>query len=190
MTIDPDCSSLRSARVFGLLLGSFANVVIWRFPRGESLNTPGSHCPACDAPVRWYDNIPVISWVLLRARCRSCGEPIASRYPAVELLSGLLWLAAAITYGAGVQAVIAGFFFWTLLILTFIDLDTMRLPNPIVAALAVFGLLGATVSQLISVAWVPLTYAGDSPLLAALLGVAPRRRPQRRHRGALRGCAR
>jgi leader peptidase (prepilin peptidase) / N-methyltransferase len=171
MTVDPLLFAAALA-VFGLLLGSFANVVIWRFPRGESLNTPGSHCPACDAPVRWYDNIPVLSWVLLRARCRSCGEPIARRYPAVELLSGLLWLAAAITYGVGVQAVIAGFFFWTLLILTFIDLDTMRLPNPIVAALAVLGLLGALVSQLADVDWVPLTYTGDSPLLVALLGVA------------------
>jgi leader peptidase (prepilin peptidase) / N-methyltransferase len=113
----------------------------------------------------------VLSWILLRARCRSCGEPIANRYPAVELLSGLLWLAAAITYGVGVQAVIAGFFFWTLLILTFIDLDTMRLPNPIVAALAILGLIGAVVSQLADVAWVPLTYAGDSPLLVAFLGV-------------------
>ncbi|MDF1542593.1 MAG: prepilin peptidase [Anaerosomatales bacterium] len=156
--------------VFGLLVGSFANVVIWRFPRGESLNTPGSHCPSCGAPVRWYDNVPVISWILLRARCRSCGEPIASRYPAVELLSALLWLTAALTYGVGVQAVIAGLFFWTLLILTFIDLDTMRLPNPIVAVLAVLGLIGATVSQFASVQWVPLTGAQASPLLVALLG--------------------
>jgi leader peptidase (prepilin peptidase) / N-methyltransferase len=156
--------------VFGLLLGSFANVVIWRFPRGESLSSPGSHCPSCGAPVRWYDNIPVVSWLLLRGRCRSCGQPIASRYPAVELLSGVLWLAAAVTYGVGFQAVIGGFFFWTLLILTFIDVDTMRLPNPIVGALAVFGLIGAAISQFTDVVWVPLTAAGTSPLLLAVLG--------------------
>ncbi|MBE0418075.1 MAG: prepilin peptidase, partial [Coriobacteriia bacterium] len=155
----------------GLLLGSFANVVIWRFPRRESLSSPGSHCPACDAPVRWYDNIPIVSWLLLRARCRSCGEPIASRYPAVELLSGLLWLAAALTYGVGARPIIAGVFFWTLLILTFIDLDTMRLPNPFVGALAVFGLAGAAVSQFAAVDWVPLTGAETSPLLLAGLGV-------------------
>jgi leader peptidase (prepilin peptidase) / N-methyltransferase len=157
--------------VFGLLVGSFANVVIWRFPRGESLSAPGSRCPSCGVPVRWYDNIPVVSWVFLRARCRSCGEPIASRYPAVELLSALLWLAAALTYGVGVRALIAGFFFWTLLVLTFIDLDTMRLPNPIVGALALFGLTGALVSQFASVAWVPLT-SDASPLAMSLLGVA------------------
>ncbi len=156
--------------VFGLLLGSFGNVVIWRFPRGESLSSPGSRCPACDAPVRWYDNIPVVSWLLLRARCRSCGEPIATRYPAVELLSGLLWLAAGLTFGLGGQAVIAGFFFWTLLILTFIDLDTMRLPNPIVGALALLGFAGATVSQVTSVDWVPLTGGDASPLLGAVFG--------------------
>jgi leader peptidase (prepilin peptidase)/N-methyltransferase len=171
MTIDPLLFAAVLA-IFGLLLGSFANVVIWRFPRGESLSTPGSHCPSCGAPVRWYDNIPVVSWLLLRARCRACGEPIARRYPAVELLSGLLWLAAALIYGAGVQAVIAGFFFWTLLILTFIDLDTMRLPNPIVAALAVLGLAGATLSQVFRVDWVPLTGAQAAPLLVALLGAA------------------
>lgn len=156
--------------VFGLLVGSFANVVIWRFPRGESLSSPGSRCPSCAAPVRWYDNIPVISWLLLRGRCRSCSQPIASRYPAVELLSGLLWLAAAVSYGVSVQAVIGGFFFWTLLILTFIDLDTMRLPNPIVAALAVFGLIGAVISQFADVVWVPLTGGGAAPLLLAVLG--------------------
>jgi leader peptidase (prepilin peptidase) / N-methyltransferase len=158
--------------VFGLLLGSFANVVIWRFPRGESLSSPGSRCPSCGTPVRWYDNIPVVSWLRLRGRCRSCGGPIAPRYPAVELLSGILWFAAAVTYGVGMQAVIAGFFFWTLLILTFIDLDTMRLPNPIVGALAGFGLLGVVVSQLAKVAWVPLTGAGNSPLFVALIGAA------------------
>jgi len=155
--------------VFGLLVGSFANVVIWRFPRGESLSTPGSHCPSCGAPVRWYDNIPVVSWLLLRGRCRACKARIARRYPAVELLSGLLWLTAALAWGISAQAVIAGLFFWTLLVLTFIDLDTMRLPNPIVGLLAALGLAGAAVSQLVDATWVPLTPA-ESPLLMALLG--------------------
>lgn len=167
----PMCAFASVMTVLGLLLGSFANVVIWRFPRGDSLVSPGSRCPACGTPVRWHDNIPVLSWLFLRARCRSCGEPIASRYPAVELLSGVLWLAAALSYGVGVRAVIAGFFFWTLLILTFIDLDTMRLPNPIVAALAVLGLAGAAISQFLGVDWVPLTGAESTPLLVAGFGV-------------------
>ena len=119
--------------------------------------------------MRWYDNIPVVSWVLLRARCRSCGEPIAWRYPAVELLSGALWLAAALTWGVSGKAVIAGVFFWTLLILTFIDLDTMRLPNPIVGALALLGVVGAAVSQFADLDLLPLTPAAQ-PLVVAILG--------------------
>ena len=169
MTVDTAFAGA-AAFVFGLLLGSFANVVIWRFPRGESLARPGSRCPVCGATVRWYDNLPVVSWLLLRGRCRACGARISARYPAVELLSGVLWLIAVVAYGAGVQALAAGVFFWTLLVLTFIDLDTMRLPNPIVAALAGAGLAGAVASQLAGVAWVPLTETGASPLLMALLG--------------------
>jgi leader peptidase (prepilin peptidase) / N-methyltransferase len=83
----------------GLVFGSFGNVVIWRFPRGESLSHPGSHCPACETPIRWHDNVPLLSWLLLRARCRSCGSPIPPRYPVVELLGGLLWLAAGWRFG-------------------------------------------------------------------------------------------
>jgi len=76
--------------LFGLLLGSFLNVVAHRLPRKESLATPGSHCPGCDTPIRPYDNVPVLSWLMLRGRCRSCREPIAWRYPAVELTTALI----------------------------------------------------------------------------------------------------
>ena len=72
------------ASVFGLVIGSFLNVVIWRLPRKESLSHPGSHCPGCNEPVKPYDNIPVVSWLLLRGRCRNCGERISPRYPLVE----------------------------------------------------------------------------------------------------------
>ncbi len=76
----------------GLLLGSFLNVLISRLPRGESIVTPRSHCPSCNTPIRWYDNIPLLSWILLRARCRSCRQAIPWRYPAVELATGLWFL--------------------------------------------------------------------------------------------------
>ena len=76
------------AAVLGLVVGSFLNVVIHRLPQGGSLLWPGSHCPRCQAPVRWYDNLPVLSWLLLRGRCRSCRVAISARYPAVELLTG------------------------------------------------------------------------------------------------------
>ena len=79
--------------LFGLVAGSFLNVVIHRFPRGESVVFPGSHCPACGAPIRAVDNFPVLSWVLLRGRCRDCRAPISPRYPLVELLNAILWVA-------------------------------------------------------------------------------------------------
>jgi len=81
---------------FGLVLGSFANVVIARVPRGESIVHPGSHCPSCEAPVRPYDNIPVVSWLALRGRCRDCGWPIPARYPLVELASGCVAVGVAV----------------------------------------------------------------------------------------------
>ena len=78
------------AGILGTIFGSFLNVVAYRLPRHESLVKPASHCPHCDAPVKPYDNIPILSWLLLRGRCRSCGEPISARYPLVEALTGLL----------------------------------------------------------------------------------------------------
>jgi leader peptidase (prepilin peptidase)/N-methyltransferase len=80
-----------AALLFGLVIGSFLNVLVHRLPRGESVVRPGSHCPACGAPVRGRDNIPLVSWVLLRARCRDCRAPISPLYPLVELVNGALW---------------------------------------------------------------------------------------------------
>ena len=84
-----------AAFVFGTCVGSFLNVVIHRQPRKESVVTPGSHC-GCGQPIRWFDNVPVLSWFLLRGRARCCGRPFSFRYPAVELLTGLLFAACAL----------------------------------------------------------------------------------------------
>ena len=84
--------------VFGLLIGSFLNVVAWRVPRAESIVTPGSRCPACGADIRPIDNVPVVSWLFLRGRCRDCGAGISVRYPLVELATGIVFglVAAAV----------------------------------------------------------------------------------------------
>src|SRR5918996_6023814 len=87
------------AGVFGLLLGSFLNVVSYRLPRGESLSMPASRCPGCGTPIKPYDNVPVLSWLLLRGRCRSCGERIAWRYPLVELGTALLLALTVVVIG-------------------------------------------------------------------------------------------
>src|SRR3954469_11068300 len=88
---------------FGLLIGSILTVVVWRVPRGESVVPPPSHCPACDAPIAARDNIPVVSWLLLRGRCRSCGAPISARYPLVELLTAVLFAGLAAWFGPVAQ---------------------------------------------------------------------------------------
>ena len=87
------------AFAIGAIVGSFLNVVIHRYPREESIAFPASHCPHCNTPIRWYDNVPVLSYLILRARCRACGEPISVRYPLVELANALLYLAIFLRTG-------------------------------------------------------------------------------------------
>ena len=86
---------------FGSCVASFLNVCIWRLPREESVVRPGSHCPKCNAPIRWYQNIPIVSWLALRGRCANCREPISARYLVVELLGGVLFLVAYFQWAAG-----------------------------------------------------------------------------------------
>lgn len=161
---------------FGLVFGSFGNVVIWRLPRGESLSHPSSHCPTCGAPIAWYDNIPVVSWLVLRSRCRNCKAPISPRYPIVELLSGLLWVAAGVRFGQSLSALAAAAFFYLLLLLAWIDFDTMRLPNVLVGTLAVLGALGVIVGAVGGLPVTPLVFwTGPrllaNPIASALVGV-------------------
>lgn len=161
--------------LFGLLFGSFANVVIWRLPRGESLAAPGSHCPLCETPIAWYDNVPLVSYAMLRGRCRACRAPITARYPLVEVSSGALFVLAAWHFDSVGQAVFAAALFWFALVLGLIDLEHYRLPNPLVGALTVFGLSGVVLSHVAGSAFVPLVGIADagwlsSPLAAALAG--------------------
>lgn len=176
MSAIPQWFFLTVLGAFGLVFGSFANVVIWRFPRGESLSMPASHCPRCNASIAPYDNIPVLSWLILRGRCRSCGEPIAVRYPVVELLSAALWVLAGLTFGMNLRTMLAVVLFYMLLILSYIDLDHLRLPNALVALLAAVGMLGVAVSaftgmQAAPVIGVASRGALSSPVLVAVLGV-------------------
>jgi leader peptidase (prepilin peptidase) / N-methyltransferase len=128
------------ATVLGGLLGSFLNVVIWRLPRGESLVTPGSHCPSCDAPVKPYDNVPVVSWLLLRGRCRNCGAPISPRYPIVELITAVCFGAVVAVRGFDDDLWLELPFVACLIALAGIDLDHKLLPNKIVYPMAAYGL--------------------------------------------------
>ena len=111
----------------GACIASFLNVVIWRVPRGESIVSPPSHCPKCDAPIRWWQNIPILSWLALRGKCAKCRAPISPRYILVELLGGVLFLAAFWKFGVWAPV----FWIWISLMIvgSFIDFDHQLLPD-------------------------------------------------------------
>jgi leader peptidase (prepilin peptidase)/N-methyltransferase len=125
------------AAVFGAVIGSFLNVVIWRLPRGENLATPPSACPSCGEPIKPYDNIPVVSWLLLRGKCRNCGAPISARYPFVEALTAALLAAVVIRFGADRDVWLPIVFVLVLVPIIFIDLDHRIIPNKITYPAAV-----------------------------------------------------
>jgi leader peptidase (prepilin peptidase)/N-methyltransferase len=142
----PDWTLLQSpsfeiaALLFGLVFGSFANVCIHRLPRGESVVRPPSHCPGCGRRIGALDNIPLLSFLVLRGRCRSCHGRISLRYPAVELANGLLWLALAVRLGPKPQAFVAMALVSALLVLSLIDFDHQILPDAITLPGTVVGL--------------------------------------------------
>jgi leader peptidase (prepilin peptidase)/N-methyltransferase len=167
--------------VMGLIIGSFLNVVVWRVPRGESLSSPASHCPKCDHPIRWWDNLPVVSWVVLRGRCRDCGEPISARYPLVELATGAIFAVVAwwvlttplpeLVEGGTVSTsstsiarivTLAAFLYLAAIsiALTLIDLDTHKLPNRIVLPAYVVGIVLLATASLVVADFDSLIRAG------------------------------
>jgi leader peptidase (prepilin peptidase)/N-methyltransferase len=131
------------ALAVGLVLGSFANVCIHRLPLGESVVSPRSRCPSCRAPIGAADNVPVLSWIVLGARCRHCRAPISWRYPAVEAANGLLYLAVALREGPTAKAVVEMALVTALLVLSLIDLDHQILPNVITLPGIAVGLLAS-----------------------------------------------
>src|SRR4051812_16760655 len=136
------------AAIVGACAGSFLNVVIWRVPRGESIVSPPSHCPNCNARIKARDNIPIVSWLLLRGRCRNCGEPISARYPLVEATVAVLF--AAITAVNGLDWDLAWQlpFAAVLVALAAIDLDLHIIPNKIIYPAAVWGVVSAALIRL------------------------------------------
>ncbi len=118
--------------LIGLCVGSFLNVVIYRVPRRESVIRPRSHCPSCDTPIADRDNVPVVSWLVLRGRCRSCRARISIRYPIVEVGTAALFVAAAVRLGATWQLPAFCVFFASLLAISMIDLDHFIIPNRVI----------------------------------------------------------
>jgi leader peptidase (prepilin peptidase)/N-methyltransferase len=113
--------------VFGACIGSFLNVCIYRLPAGKSISWPPSHCPLCSGNIRVYDNLPILSFIVLRGRCRDCGARISVRYPLVELITGLAGSAVMLKFGATPSAALMFVFIAALIVITFIDIDTQRI---------------------------------------------------------------
>jgi leader peptidase (prepilin peptidase)/N-methyltransferase len=135
------------AGLAGLILGSFLNVVAHRLPRGESFVAPRSRCPGCETPIKPYDNIPVLSWLALRGRCRTCRTRISWRYPLVELLTGLLLAAVVLVKGADAAALPGLVFVLLLVPIAAIDVDHQIIPNKLTLAGAVLGPLTVLVAD-------------------------------------------
>ena len=115
--------------IFGSIVGSFLNVCIHRMPREESIVSPGSHCPHCAKPIAWYDNIPLLSFLILRGRCRHCPARISGRYFAVELANALIWLGLWLRFGTGAFFYAGAVFFSILLAVTMTDFETGYIPD-------------------------------------------------------------
>ena len=141
---------LTSTFVFSLCWGSFLNVVIARVPAGVSVVRPRSHCPTCGQQISGFDNIPVLSWLALRGRCRMCKAAISPRYPVVELLIGLAGLACVVRFGVTIEAVELFAFIAILTAISFIDVDTWTVPHPMWIALIASGLLFAAIEARIA----------------------------------------
>ncbi|MBW2650373.1 MAG: prepilin peptidase [Deltaproteobacteria bacterium] len=131
--------------ILGAIVGSFLNVCIYRIPSGKSIVFPASHCPACEHPVKFYDNIPIISYIILRGKCRNCNERISPIYPAIELLTAVMSLLLFLKYGLSFEYLFSSVFTCALIVITFIDLkhqiipDVITLPGiPLFALAAIF----------------------------------------------------
>ncbi len=150
------------AGLFGAIFGSFLNVCITRLPRGESVTHPRSRCPSCLRPIAWYDNVPVVSWLLLRGRCRHCDAKISPQYVLVELATGLLWSASVWYWDASVEALRAAVFATLLLGIAVTDATARTIP-------AAFTLVGSVLALALQL---PKGYAGIHDALAgALVGL-------------------
>jgi leader peptidase (prepilin peptidase) / N-methyltransferase len=152
----------------GLAVGSFLNVVAARLPRRQSLSRPGSACPGCAAPIAWYDNVPVLSYALLRGRCRSCAAPIGVRYPLVEIVTGLLVALCVLVFGLTAYTAVAAGFCVVLVAISAIDFEHRIIPNRIVVPAAAVALVAQTALEP-SPEWALAGFAAALFLLVAAL---------------------
>jgi len=128
------------AFIFGITIGSFLNVCIYRIPKGESIISPPSHCPQCCYQLRARDLLPILSYIFLRGKCRQCGRKIPWRYPLIELLTGLIFVLVVYKYGFTLQALFYCLFSAALIVVAFIDFDHFLIPNGLVLGILIIGI--------------------------------------------------
>lgn len=132
--------------ILGTVIGSFLNVVIYRLPRGENLSRPSSHCPVCNESIKWYDNVPVLSYIALRGKCRVCKTKISIQYPLIELLTGFLFLLVYFKFGYSLNSIKFFIYVSILLSLAIIDIKSYFLPDSLTFSLVILGIISATIS--------------------------------------------
>lgn len=164
-----DAAAIAVLALLGLLVGSFLNVVVHRLPRGESLLRPRSRCPGCETPIAPYDNVPVVSWVLLRGRCRHCGAAISPRYPLIEALTGAVFAAVAAVAGVDAELWLELPFAALMIAVAAIDLEHRIVPNRLLAPAAIWALAAWAV---VDAGFLPEALAAGGGAFAFLLVAA------------------
>lgn len=135
-----DTTYLILSGILGLVFGSFSNVLIYRLPNNMNIAFPPSHCTSCGKQLKWYHNIPVLSWVCLRGKCAYCKEPISARYTIVELLNGLLWMLCYMKFGQSIFSIVSMLFVTVLITIAFIDSEHMIIPDSLNLTIALLGI--------------------------------------------------
>ena len=155
---------------FGNTIGSFLNVLIYRMPLGISIIKPNSFCPKCEKPIKWYENIPVISFVVLRGRCSGCQSPISIRYPIVEIITGCLFLYAYIHYNLSIELFFYIFFFCSLIVISGIDFSHQIIPDIISMPGMLIGLVFQVIKGTFMTGLIGLIFGGGLILLIRVIG--------------------
>lgn len=156
--------------LFGTAIGSFLNVLIYRLPIGKSIVKPGSFCPHCRKPIKWYENIPIVSFLLLGGKCSGCRKPISLRYPLVELFTGLIFLCLFIKFDLGVEFFFYLFFFCSLIVISGIDFSHQIIPDIISMPGIIIGIAFQLLNSNVKLGLVGLFFGGGLILLIRVIG--------------------
>ena len=178
----PDVFLVVFGAVLGLIFGSFGTVVAYRVPRKENIASGRSKCPSCGRTITAVENIPVFSYLFLRAKCRGCGARISPRYPLVELATAILFALTFLKFDFTLEAFVYSLFFWVLVVLSVIDLDTKRLPDVITGPALVLGWIGLAAISILRDAWGSFSWiaiaGGVAATAIAFLSFDLRKRPK------------